>query len=75
MAIDVFNEERIESAVALSEIRYHLAQWGRALVRTDISDSELSFLARSFRSSVTRERAARERATSAVSVVRALSRR
>lgn len=75
MAIDVFTEERLEAAFQLSQIRDAKANWGRALVRTDINAQELDFLARSFKGCVERELKAIERVRSANGVLRALSRR
>lgn len=75
MAIDVFTENHMIAASNLAAIRNAKACWGVALVRTDINETELSFLARSFRGCVEREKAAKAEYQAAAYVLRGLSRR
>lgn len=73
--MDVFTEDRLIAAANLASIQNAKLHWGRALVRTDINNSELDFLARSFRGCVEREQVAKRRLRDAHGVLRGLSRR
>lgn len=75
MAIDVFTENHLVAVAALASARQAKAAWGRALVRTDINNEELSFLARSFRASSELEKRAKVAATNLSATLRALNRR
>lgn len=75
MAIDVFTENYLEAGARLGAIRQAKRAWGIALVRTDIANNELEFLARSFRSCVQRENVAKEDFIGSAGVLRALNRR
>lgn len=72
--MDVFTEDRLIAAANLAQTRNAKACWGRALVRTDINDSELDFLARSFYGCVEREKVQAVEYRNATNVIRALSR-
>ena len=74
MAIDIFHEDMLVKAAHLASIRQAKANWGRALVRTDINNSELDFLARSYQGCVAREQKAKIEARDAAGIVRRLSR-
>ena len=73
--MDVFTENHLIAASNLAGIRNAKRQWGRALVRTDINEVELSFLARSFRGCIERESKAKEELKSAAGILRAMNRR
>jgi hypothetical protein len=73
--MDVFTENHLIAASNLAGIRNAKVQWGRALVRTDINDVELSFLARSFRGCVERENRAKMEYRNAAGILRAMNRR
>lgn len=71
--MDVFTENYLVAASNLAGIRNAKAQWGRALVRTDLDNAALDFLSRSFRGCIERESKAKEEYRNAASVLRAVN--
>lgn len=72
--MDVFTENRLNAAINLAEIRRAKSAWGTALVRTDLTEGELSFLSRSFRGCIEREKKASEELRDAHGMLRAVNR-
>lgn len=72
--MDVFTENNLVAASNLAAIRNAKAQWGRALVRTDLDNAALDFLVRSFRGCVEREAKAKEEYRNTAGILRAINR-
>lgn len=72
--MDVFTENHLVAASNLAGIRNAKAQWGRALVRTDLDNAALDFLSRSFHGCVDREAKALIEYRSAAATLRAVNR-
>lgn len=71
--MDIFTEDRLNAAINLAEIRRAKAAWGVALVRTDLTESDLGFLSRSFRGCCEREKVAARKLRDAHGVLRAMN--
>lgn len=73
--MDVFTENHLVAAAHLGAIRNAKRAWGVALVRTDLTNGELEFLARSFRGCVEQEKKAKANVRDHAMFLRALNRR